>query len=100
MSTKAQLFTSEIPSESDLEWRLTVPCCAIACSSIEEAEQALAALASLDDYCAGAIITVDGYDTAIAYLGNSFPDWPDVTRFWLSGRRAHSLGLPNPLRRE
>lgn len=98
---KANPITRQTPTDDDLDWRLCVPCVAISCNSIEDAEAALAALAMLDDYCAGAIIPLEGgYDTAIAYLDDDYPDWPGVTRTWLSGRTARNLGLPNPLRKE
>ena len=99
MTTKPKPQPSQVTPETDLDWRLCVPLAAIPCDSIETAELALAALAALDNFRAGAIITLDGRDTAVAYLDGSYPDWPDVSRTWLSGRAARHLNLPNPLRK-
>lgn len=98
--SKSDSVTREIPTEEELLWRLTVPCVAIPCATIEDAEAALTALAMLDNYCAGAITALEDSDyTALAYLTGRIPDWPGIVRTWLSGRAARNLGLPNPLDR-
>jgi hypothetical protein len=84
--------------EGPLDWHLSVPCAAIACDSVAEAERALAVLAACAGYEAGAIIALGGRMAAVAYTGGRIPLLPGVTRTWLSGRVARSLGLPNPLR--
>ncbi len=97
MAAKPKPQPSQAATEDQLLWRLCVPLAAIPCASLEDAELALAALSALDNFSAGAIVTLDGRDTAVAYLDGAYPDWPEVGRTWLSGRAARSLGLPNPL---
>ncbi len=97
MATKSKSQTAYLPDASDLSWRLSVPCVAIMCDSVDETEIALAELACLDGYQAGAMTTLDGHLTAVARIDGSLPDLPGVQRTWLSGRAARVLGLPNPL---
>ncbi len=97
MAAKSKPQPSQATTEDELLWRLCVPLASIPCATIEDAEVALAALSALDTFCAGAIVNLDGHNTAVAYLDGAYPDWPEVGRTWLSGRAARSLGLPNPL---
>ncbi len=96
MATKFKPQLPQVASDEELDWRLSLPCTAIPCASIEEAEWALAALATDDNYCAGAIITLEGQDTAIAYLRNTPGNVLGAGRVWLSRRLGRALGLLDP----
>ncbi len=96
MATKFKPQPSQAASDEELDWRLNLPCRAIACASIEEAEWALAALATHDDYCAGAIVPWGGQDTAVAYLRGTPPSFLGAGRVWLSRRMGRALGLLDP----